>query len=96
VVCYFLARDAIFGGQSIGKRVMGLKVVAADGGPINFARSAVRNIIYVSFLVLAIPVLGLVLNTFISGPLGLIEILSVIFTGKRIGDHIGGTYVTKV
>jgi uncharacterized RDD family membrane protein YckC len=43
---YYLLRDALFGGQSIGKKVMKYQVVKEDGSSLSgdFATSALRNV----------------------------------------------------
>ena len=53
-VAYLLLRDALFQGRSIGKYIVGLWVVQADGQPCTVVRSALRNVIFLlpmSFLV---------------------------------------------
>ncbi len=45
---YWLLRDGLFNGQSIGKRLMRMRVVVApDGHPCTFGESAVRNVLWV-------------------------------------------------
>ncbi len=45
---YWLLRDGLFNGQSIGKRLMRLRViVASDGHSCTFGESAVRNVLWV-------------------------------------------------
>lgn len=43
---YIVFRDAIFSGQSIGKKVMGIRVVHLDGRPISFVDSSFRNVLF--------------------------------------------------
>jgi len=43
---YIVFRDGIFSGQSIGKKVMGIRVVHADGRPISFVDSSFRNVLF--------------------------------------------------
>ncbi|MFL6375624.1 MAG: RDD family protein [Pyrinomonadaceae bacterium] len=96
ILCaYWVSRDAFFGGQSIGKKVVGLKVIKPDGSPFLWADSVKRNIIYFALLVLMIPLYGLAFNGFLSGPLGLVELIMVVTGGQRIGDRMGGTYVVR-
>jgi uncharacterized RDD family membrane protein YckC len=92
---YWVSRDAFFGGQSIGKKALGLKVIKPDGSPFTWADSLKRNIIYFALLVLMIPVYGLFFNGFLSGPLGIVELIMVLTGGQRIGDRMGNTYVVK-
>jgi len=42
----YLLRDALFGGQSIGKKVMGYRAVNADGSSLagDYKTSAIRNV----------------------------------------------------
>lgn len=92
---YWISRDAFFGGQSIGKKALGLKVVKSDGSPFTWADSVKRNIIYFGFLILFIPIYGLVFNGIINGPLGIVELILVLTGGQRLGDRMGNTYVVR-
>jgi uncharacterized RDD family membrane protein YckC len=92
---YWVSRDAFFGGQSIGKKVVGLRVMKPDGSPFVWADSIKRNIIYFALLLLMIPIYGLIFNGFISGPIGIVELILVLTSGQRIGDRMGGTYVVR-
>ena len=76
---YILLRDALFGGQSIGKKVMKYKVVKEDGTSLDgdFATSATRNIS------LIIPVLNLV------------DAIFVITDKPRFGDNWAKTKVVN-
>lgn len=45
---YWLLRDGLFNGQSIGKRLMRLRVVVEpDSHPCTFGESAIRNVLWV-------------------------------------------------
>ena len=44
---YWLFRDGLFDGQSIGKRVMGLKVALPNGQRCTFKASLIRNVLWV-------------------------------------------------
>jgi uncharacterized RDD family membrane protein YckC len=69
-------------GRSVGKWLMGLRVVRDDGGPVRFRQALVRAL-------LAIPELY-----FAFGSVALIT--SVIHPrGKRVGDLLAGTYVVR-
>jgi uncharacterized RDD family membrane protein YckC len=92
---YWISRDAFFGGQSIGKKALGLKVIKPDGSPFTWADSVKRNVIYLALLVLMIPVYGLFFNGFLSGPLGIVELIMVLTGGQRLGDRMGNTYVVR-
>ncbi|WP_130733622.1 RDD family protein [Flavobacterium sp. J27] len=58
-LAYILLRDALFGGQSIGKKVMKYKAVKEDGTSLNgdFVTSILRNVTLLIPLVDAILVL---------------------------------------
>ncbi|MBI5342174.1 MAG: RDD family protein [Deltaproteobacteria bacterium] len=43
---YIVFRDGIFSGQSVGKKVMGIRVIHADGRPISFVDSSFRNVLF--------------------------------------------------
>jgi uncharacterized RDD family membrane protein YckC len=80
---YIVFRDGIFSGQSIGKKVMGIRVVHTDGRPISFVDSSFRNVL---FLVPYLLPLGLVIETV------------ALFRSperQRLGDRIAGTRVVR-
>ena len=70
------------GGQTPGKRLLGIRVTRRDGGPVGFAESAVRNLLRpVDFL-----------------PLGYAGGLLAMLLGteaRRLGDLVAGTLVVK-
>ena len=47
LVTYLLVRDALLRGQSVGKYVVGLRVVDMEGQPCNLRRSGLRNLIFI-------------------------------------------------
>lgn len=82
-IVYILVRDALFDGQSVGKRILKLKVVQTEEGRnVNYMDSALRN------LPLAIPFFNLV---FI-----IVEAVFVLRDedGIRLGDKLAKTQVT--
>jgi uncharacterized RDD family membrane protein YckC len=80
LVGYQLLRDSLFGGRSLGKKIMGLKVInTKTNGPCSKKDSVLRNI------TLIIPVVGL-----IDVIMGLVDA-----EGLRIGDKIAGTKVVQ-
>ena len=82
VVGYVLMRDGLFEGQSLGKRLIGLKVVAHDDQrPCTFADSAVRNFLWV------IPIVHVVM-----GLTGLHDLLHDRH-GRHWGDRLAKTQV---
>ncbi len=68
-------------GQSWGRRVVGLKVVSIEGGPIGFWRSLGRNLF----------------AAFVSGPLLYLGFLWVIWDGEKQAwhDKVFRTYVLR-
>ena len=83
-VAYLLLRDGCFEGQSLGKRIMGLKVVAhKDRLRCTFLDSVVRNLLWV------IPVVQVVM-----GFTGLHDLVHDP-RGRHWGDPLANTHVVK-
>ena len=81
---YILLRDGFFKGQSAGKRIMGLKVVAhRDRLRCTFLDSAVRNVLWI------IPVVNAVM-----GFTGLHDLVHDP-RGRHWGDRLANTQVIK-
>ena len=82
---YWLFRDGLFEGQSIGKRLLGLQVVARQGSArATFLTSAIRNLLWIIPLVnLVMGVTGLYLLFHDGG-------------GRHWGDRLADTRVVKV
>lgn len=78
---YFVVSEMLMDGQSIGKRMAGLRVVRDDGTPITFLDSAIRNIVRVVDML----------------PLYTVGMVAVFFSSKckRLGDMAAGTVVVK-
>jgi|SRR5215469_4565287 len=81
---YFVFFEAIWSGQTPGKRVMKLRVIREDGRPVRFFEVFVRNLlrVFVDFMPL---------------PSYAIGVVSIVFSSqsKRIGDVVAGTVVIK-
>jgi uncharacterized RDD family membrane protein YckC len=94
---YIAIADGLFSGQSLGKRIIGLRVVrAADGGPITFKDSLIRNSIYaVIYLFYLIPYLRWVLIPTVGLVIVAFEVyyLVVDANGYRVGDLAADTQV---
>ena len=79
---YFVAFEAIWDGQTPGKRLLGLRVVRNGGGGVDIGASAARNVIrFVDFL-----------------PLGYFTgMVAIIANGRnqRLGDLVAGTIVVR-
>jgi uncharacterized RDD family membrane protein YckC len=66
-------------GQTIGKRILGLRVVRLDGGPLNIAACAARNVLLpIDWMFLLVALLLMVFGG----------------RRQRIGDLVAGTVVT--
>jgi uncharacterized RDD family membrane protein YckC len=79
---YFVLLEWLWNGQTIGKRMFGLRVISEDGEPARFVAVIVRNLVrVVDFL----PIFyGLGLVTLIVSP-----------RSQRLGDYAGGTFVVR-
>lgn len=79
---YFWVSEALWSGQTIGKRAFRLRAVGDRGEPLTFAQAGIRNVVrIIDFLPYAYGV-GLVV-LFANG------------RGKRLGDLAAGTVVVK-
>ena len=81
-VVYYVVCEMVMNGQSIGKRMAGLRVVRTDGTPITFLDSAVRNILRLIDVLPGLYTVGLVAAFFSSRM-------------QRLGDMAAGTIVIK-
>ncbi|HEU4454948.1 MAG TPA: RDD family protein [Longimicrobium sp.] len=99
-LAFYLARDVAYQGRSPGKKVMGLNVATASGGPITPQESIKRNltlsISWVGALIMTIPILGTIVGSLVSlvgAVVALYEIYLVVTHQQRVGDKIAGTHV---
>ena len=81
VFAYFIYMEGTYG-QTVGKRVLGIVVVKADGSPCDMKASVIRNVLRI--------VDGLFVYL-----VGLIVIL-VTDDDQRVGDLVGDTVVARV
>jgi uncharacterized RDD family membrane protein YckC len=82
IVGYFWTLEAVWSGRTLGKRVMGLRVVGDQGEPVTFTAASIRNLIRIVDFLPVFYGLGLVV-LFING------------RGKRLGDLAAGTTVVR-
>lgn len=92
---YLLIGDGLFEGSSIGKKLVGIKVLSEDTNiPCNFKDSILRNFIFgIGFLFCKIGWMGwIIFSIFL-----FIEFIILIGSSekKRIGDEIAGTIVVE-
>src|ERR1700704_8282 len=79
---YFWISEALWSGQTVGKKAFRLRAVGDRGEPLTFAQAGIRNIVrIVDFLPYGYGV-GLI-TLFVNGK------------GKRLGDLAAGTIVVK-
>jgi uncharacterized RDD family membrane protein YckC len=77
---YFTLFELLWNGQTPGKRLLGLRVVRANGNPLSAAASLVRNLMRA---IDAVAMLGIVVM-FLDG------------RSRRLGDFAAGTLVVRV
>ncbi len=93
-ILYILISDSLFEGRSLGKRVLGLRVLREDGGPCTVRESMLRNAtIALGVLLWRIPLIGWLLF------LCLLGLEFVVLLGsdgdRRLGDEIAKTHVVE-
>ncbi len=83
MIGYPAAVETLTRGRSLGKLVMGLRVVRDDGGAIRFRQALVRALG------------GFVVDFWVLGLGGAIALFVSLFSprGKRVGDYLAGTVV---
>lgn len=79
---YPVLAETFAGGQTLGKRALGLAVVRADGAPVTFVASAIRNVLRV---------IDILPGTYLVGA------VAIFFSGRnqRVGDIAAGTLVVQ-
>lgn len=79
---YFVVLEWLWEGQTIGKRMFGLRVISADGSPASFTAVLVRNLLRVVDFLPVFYGLGL---------------LAVVLSARsqRLGDLAAGTFVVR-
>jgi len=94
---YLGIADSMYGGQSVGKRIMGFSVISLeDGKPCTIKQSVIRNLpILVPLAFAIIPPWGIIFSTILFIPLVLLEVylLFKLDTGHRLGDVMADTTV---
>jgi len=79
---YFIVLEWLWEGQTLGKRMFGLRVISADGSPAGFMAVLIRNLVRVVDFLPAFYGLGL---------------LAIVATDRsqRLGDLAAGTFVVR-
>ncbi len=111
---YILTRDGLESpytdGRSVGKKIIGLRPVRLDGGPMTIETSVRRNwtlgaagvvsgigTVLIGLGPLALLGVPVLILSGLIGLLGLVEAIMVVVNeeGRRIGDKTGGTQVVE-
>lgn len=94
---YLAVADSLFDGQSIGKRIIGFRVISLeDGRPCGMRQSMIRNLPFLLPIGLAIvPFWGWILCVLLSIPLSFLELyfLFKLDSAHRLGDVMADTTV---
>lgn len=94
---YMAIADSMYGGQSVGKKLMGFSVISLeDGKPCSTKQSLIRNLPIIIPLGFAIiPPWGFIFCTILFIPLVLLEtyLLFRLDSGHRLGDVMADTTV---
>lgn len=79
---YPIVAEVAFGGRSLGKAALGLRVVTREGAPVGFRHAAIRSL----FMLVDFVATG-----------GVAAVLSAAFTrrSQRLGDLVAGTVVLR-
>lgn len=93
---YLFIADGFWNGQSVGKKLLGLRVVKyGTRGTVSFKESIVRNFpIIIGFFLFPIPFIGWLFLTVVL----ILEFLMILGSdhGRRIGDELANTLVIDV
>lgn len=109
-ILFFIYRDNLFDSQSIGKKILGLKVIkiGQKNKNINTTTSVLRNLPFLIFaisnFIFTLINIGplkfiawvlIIVNSIAAFGITAFEIFNIFSTGKRFGDKFGGTAVIK-
>lgn len=94
---YVVMSDSLQNGQSVGKRIMGLRVISLeDGRPCTIKQSIIRNLpLLIPLIVAIIPIWGIFLAAILLIPLTGLELYLIysLDSGLRLGDVMADTTV---
>jgi len=94
-VSYHLLRD--IKGQSLGKYLLGLKVVSKNGGEAPNGSRVVRNILFaIPAAFMIIPLIGHLIGALLGFVIVITESIMLLTNGERLGDRFGNTAVIKI
>ncbi|MCL2016679.1 MAG: RDD family protein [Defluviitaleaceae bacterium] len=75
--CYFIVLEMLLNGQSIGKKIFGLRVIRDNGQPVGLSQSLVRNLFRAVLDILYVGIFVILFSK----------------DHKRVGDMVAGTVV---
>ena len=93
---YMLLRDGLPDGQSLGKKVMKLRVVTLDGKKADYVASCKRNVIFaIPSIITIIPIVGWIIGGILGVVVAVVEIVGVFNDpkGQSLGDKWANTQV---
>ena len=93
-VGYMLVGDGLFGGRSLGKKLLGIFVVDESGAPCQVKEAILRNTTLAAGILLwKVPFLGWLLAAGVFA----LEFIVLLGSpdGRRIGDEIANTWVVE-
>lgn len=94
LIPYWLLRDIT--GASLGKLLLGLKVVSKDGGTASTGARMLRNLpLILGPICMLIPLLGYIFAGPVAATVVLVEGILLLSQGERLGDRIAKTAVVK-
>jgi len=83
---YIVFRDGLFSGQSLGKKVLGIRVIHMDGRPISYVDSSFRNVMFIFYPIYFLTALFIAVEAAVAFRTPL---------RRRLGDRIGNTCVVQ-
>jgi uncharacterized RDD family membrane protein YckC len=96
---YALVADGLGEGQSLGKRIVGLRVLGEGGLPCTFLQSLQRNLTVALAVVLLLQRVPFVWPLFAAGGLLLLAFEAFLAAtddeGYRLGDHLASTRIVE-
>jgi uncharacterized RDD family membrane protein YckC len=94
LVPYWLLRDVT--GASLGKLLIGLKVVGKDGRQTSTGARILRNVpLILGPLCMLIPILGYIFAGPVAAIVVLVEGIMLLSQGERLGDRLAKTAVVR-
>ncbi len=91
---YWLLRDV--GGASLGKVLLGMRIVMQDGQPASTGARVLRNLTLIPApLCMIIPLIGYILVIPVASVVILVEGIMLLSQGSRLGDKLAGTVVVR-